>query len=410
MRRADGEWVHILDRGRIAEFDTDGKPIRFTGTHLDVTITENARAVLEQERERLHSLVAELPTGVALLGPDDGILAANPRWATALGLPSVPVPGARLSAVAPDLAAAFGADIALARGGQSRFSEETALPATGGAPPRWIRWHLRPHAGVGGQTTEVLFAVDDVTARVEARVAARREEDSRIESLALFAGGIAHELNSPLQILVTEAELASSALASGAPLADVAASIATIHQTATRAAAITRALRTLSRDARQDDAGPVAAAAILDDAGSLLTSRFASGGVPLRITRPTPSPTMRGRPAEVLHALLNLLHNAYDAVRAAGRANTPGGDVHLSCGVTDTHVVFMVDDGGEGVGEAVVDRIFEPFFTTRPVGVGTGLGLAIARRLAMRDGGFLAFDPTAARTTFHLGFPVHHGR
>ena len=84
------------------------------------------------------------------------------------------------------------------------------------------------------------------------------------------------------------------------PVHQVAASIAAIHQTATRAAAITRALRTLSRDARQDDAGPVAAAAILDDAGSLLTSRFASGGVPLRITRPTPSPTMRGRPAAAL--------------------------------------------------------------------------------------------------------------
>jgi len=87
----------------------------------------------------------------------------------------------------------------------------------------------------------------------------------------------------------------------------------------------------------------------------------------------------------------------------------PGGDVHLSCGATDTHVVFAVDDGGEGVAAAVVDRIFDPFFTTRPVGAGTGLGLTIARRLAMRDGGFLEFDSTAPRTTFRLGFPVHHG-
>jgi len=304
MRHANGEWIHILDRGRIAEVDADGKPVRFTGTHLDVTVTERARALLAQERERLHALVAELPTGVALLGPDDVLLAVNPRWAAALGLAAVPPPGTPLSAVAPGVAAVFGADIALARGGQARFAEEAALPAAPGTPPRWIRWHLRPHAGVGGQATEVLFAVDDVTAQVEARAAARREEESRVESLALFAGGIAHEINSPLQILLTEAELASSALASGAPLADVAASIATIHQTATRAAAITRALRTLSRDARHDDAGPVAAAAILDDAEALLTSRFVSGGVPLRITRPTPSPMLRGRPAEVLHALL----------------------------------------------------------------------------------------------------------
>lgn len=409
MRHANGEWVHILDRGRIAEFDAAGKPVRFTGTHLDITVTERARALLAQERARLHALVAELPTGVALLGPDDAILAANPRWAAALGLSAAPPAGTPLGAAAPALAAALAADISRARAGEARFAEDAALPTPAGEPPRWVRWHLRPHAGADGGPPEVLFSVEDVTAQVEARAAARREEESRIESLALFAGGIAHEINSPLQILLTEAELAAAALAAGAPTATVAAAVHTIQQTATRAAAITRALRTLSRDARHDAPAAVSASAILADAEALLSSRFASGGVPLRITRPDPAPLLRGRPAEVLHALLNLLHNAYDAVRAAGRANTPGGDVHLSCTDTDTHVVFTVDDGGEGIPAAHLDRIFTPFFTTRPVGVGTGLGLPIARRLAERDGGFLDFDPSSPRTTFRLGFPVHHG-
>jgi PAS domain S-box-containing protein len=363
--------------------------------------------MLSRERERLHTLVTELPTGVALLGDNDTILASNPRWVMALGLTAPPAKGATLAEVAPAIARAFGADIARARAGESRFGEEVALPTAPGEPPRWVRFHVRPHV-TDGPTLEVLFSLEDVTDQVNARAAARREEQSRVESLALFAGGIAHELNSPLQIILSEAEFAAASLAADANPQTIATSVSTIQVTATRAAAITQALRTLSRDARNDAPSVVSANAILTDAEALLSSRFSSGGVPLRVSHPPPTTFLSGRPAEVLHALLNLLHNAYEAVRAAGRENSPDGDIHLSCTVTDTHVVFSVDDGGDGIPVAHVARIFNPFFTTRPVGVGTGLGLPIARRLAERDGGFVTFDPHAVRTTFRLGFPVHH--
>lgn len=409
MRHANGEWVHILDRGRVAEVDEHGTPIRFTGTHLDVTVTERARSVLAQEGERLQALVANLPTGVALLGESDVVRAANPRWVAALGLAAPPPPGATLAEVAPAIAKVFAADIARARAGEPRFGEEVALPTVPGEPPRWVRFYLQPHAA-GGPQPEVLFTVEDVTAQVHARAAARREEESRIESLALFAGGVAHELNSPLQIVLSEAEFAVAALTAGATPEAVATSVSTIQAKAARAAAITQALRTLSRDARSDPPSVVSATAILADAEALLSSRFASGGVPLRVSRPETALFLRGRPAEILHALLNLLHNAYDAVRAAGRENTPDGDVHLTCTATDTHVVFSVDDGGAGVPAANVERIFSPFFTTRPVGGGTGLGLPIARRLAERGGGFVSLEPQHTRTTFHLRLPVHHAR
>jgi PAS domain S-box-containing protein len=402
MRHANGEWVHILDRGRIAEFDADGKPIRFTGTHLDVTVTERARVLIAQDHERLHRLITELPVGVAMLGPDDALVAVSPRWASALGLARPPTPGTLLADVAPAIAAALAGEIARARAGESRFAEESALPVAPGEAPRWVRWHLRPHG------SEVIFSVEDVTSQVEARMAARREEEARVEALALFAGGIAHEINSPLQVLLTESELAAEALASGAS-DTIASALATIKGTASRAASITRALRTLSRDARHDAPSVVSAVTVLADAEALLGSRFASGGVSLRITPPVTAVALIGRPAAVLHALLNLLHNAYDAVQAAGRANTPDGDVHLTCTTTETHVVFTVDDGGEGIPASLRERIFTPFFTTRPVGVGTGLGLSIARRLAEHDGGYLLLDSAAPRTTFRLGFRVARG-
>lgn len=58
MRHADGRWIYILDRGRISDRDADDKPIRFTGTHFDVTVTEEARLVIETQRQQLVKLVA----------------------------------------------------------------------------------------------------------------------------------------------------------------------------------------------------------------------------------------------------------------------------------------------------------------------------------------------------------------
>jgi PAS domain S-box-containing protein len=405
MRHANGEWLYILDRGRVAERDAEGRPLRFTGTHVDVTATERARAVVERQERLLRNILEELPAGVALLDAEDVVQAASPRWARELGLAGAPVEGLSLRAQAPGLAATLAPALARARAGEPQIAEAEAFVRSDGGQG-WLRWHIRPWAEVPGQ---LLLMVEDVSVAVEARAAAQREQEARIASLALFAGGIAHELNSPLQIILAEAELAESvAEEGGAPdLEAMRRSVEVIRQTAERAAAITRALRTLSRDARADPAGAVAAAALLDDAAALLGSRFASGGVRLLVEPPDRDLLVRGRAAELLHVLLNLLQNGYDAVREAGAANSPRGHVRLRCTAEGDEVVFWVEDGGDGVAAAHRARVFEPFFTTKPVGAGTGLGLAISQRLAARDGGQLLLVEGAPSTTFALRLPVH---
>jgi PAS domain S-box-containing protein len=407
MRHANGEWVYILDRGRVAERDPTGRPVRFTGTHVDVTATERARALLQSQERRLRHILEELPAGIALLDADDVVRAASPRWARELGLPPGPVEGQALAAQAPGLTAALAPVLARARAGSAQIAEAEAFLRVDGGQA-WLRWHVQPWSEVPGQ---LLLMVEDVTAAVEARAVAQREQEARVASLALFAGGIAHELNSPLQIILAEAELAEAVADEGEPtdLAALRRSINVIRQTAARAAAITRALRTLSRDARADPPGPVSAARLVDDAAALLNSRFASGGVRLVVEPPDRELQVRGRAAELLHVLLNLLHNGYDAVREAAAADSPRGQVRLRCSAEGGEVVFWVEDGGDGVALAHRARIFDPFFTTKPVGAGTGLGLAIAQRLAARDGGSVQLVEGAAQTTFALRLPVHRG-
>jgi len=81
------------------------------------------------------------------------------------------------------------------------------------------------------------------------------------------------------------------------------------------------------------------------------------------------------------HALLNLLHNAIDAV-----AKTPGASIEMNCSyLADRQIGITITDNGCGVAPASIDQIFVPFFSTKPGG--SGIGLSLARQIALAQGG-----------------------
>jgi signal transduction histidine kinase len=81
------------------------------------------------------------------------------------------------------------------------------------------------------------------------------------------------------------------------------------------------------------------------------------------------------------HALLNLLHNAIDAV-----ARTPAASIELNCGYrTDQQIGISITDNGCGVPPAFIEQVFVPFFSTKPGG--SGIGLSLARQIALAHGG-----------------------
>lgn len=103
------------------------------------------------------------------------------------------------------------------------------------------------------------------------------------------------------------------------------------------------------------------------------------------------------------HALLNLLHNAIDAV-----ARTPAASIEMNCGyLTDRQVGITITDNGCGVAPASIDQIFVPFFTTKPGG--SGIGLSLARQIALAHGGRIDVDLRhSGGCVFTLILPVSH--
>lgn len=399
MRHANGSWVYILDRGRISGRDQFGRPIRFTGTHFDVTAVERAREVLAHQERQLETLVASLPTDVLMLDLDRRVLAASQRWLQKHGSADEDYRGRRFDEVWPGAAARWGDAITLALAGENRLADEDAYDRAG--KRRWLRWDARPWRTLDGAVGGAILCVEDISAVVLRRQQVERERETHLASLALFAGGIAHQINTPLQVVILEAEMIARELTRPAPnMALITESARAIASTASMAGAITRALRTLSRDARSDPASVVPVSELLQDVDSLCRKRFEGSSVSLEVLDRTRGAMVVGRPAELLHALLNLLHNAHDA------AQQPGGWIRLEAVPRDEMVVFRCIDSGPGVAPEHVPRLMDPFFTTRPAGAGTGLGLPIAHAFATRDGGFLAYRPGEPHTTFEMGIPL----
>lgn len=399
MRHADGSWVYILDRGRVSERDAEGRPVRFTGTHFDVTAVEKAKQSLANQRRQLERLVANLPTGVLMLDREGRVLAASERWPQRVDGGVQRLRGRRFDEALPD-AARWSDAFARALEGERVHADEELVSDPDGS--LWLRWEARPWHTADGATGGVLLCAEDVSERVRQRVAVERERETRVASLALFAGSVAHELNTPLQVIVLEADLLARRLGHGDANKVNLDGLRGIAETARRAGEITRALRTLSRDAQHDPATAVPAAELLRDAMALCRARFEGHGVALSVRDSSGSACARGRPAELLVVLMNLLHNALDAVSGA---EAPWVRLEAEADA-ETVRVRCVDSGG-GVSAELARKIMEPFFTTKPPGEGTGLGLAIAQALAARDGGALRYCEGQAHTTFELTVPRH---
>ncbi len=106
---------------------------------------------------------------------------------------------------------------------------------------------------------------------------------------------------------------------------------------------------------------------------------------------------------EIQQILLNVMLNAEQAMRSAGRRGRLSIRT-LRAGTS--HVAVEVQDDGPGVPQALAGQIFEPFFTTKNVGEGTGLGLSLAIGIAEAHGGSLALIPVSSGACFRLTLPT----
>lgn len=261
---------------------------------------------------------------------------------------------------------------------------------------------------VDGQGRKLLVGViRDIT---ELREAERRnlEMSQRLATSAKFAalgemaGGIAHEINTPLAIIQGLADELLD-LAEAGEL-DVAAMTRVNHKisgTVARVARIISGLRAFARDGARDAPCAVTLRSLVADTLGLCGENLKVRRIELRVEEGDAAEiSVLCRSTQIVQIMLNLLNNARDAV-----VDAPSRSITLRMVAGDAHGELRVIDSGPGVPPELRDRIMEPFFTTKPVGRGTGIGLSIARSLAEDNGGMLLLDEGELATCFVLRLP-----
>jgi signal transduction histidine kinase/CheY-like chemotaxis protein len=223
---------------------------------------------------------------------------------------------------------------------------------------------------------------------------ARIDRVARIEALALLSGGVAHDYNNLLTIIMSSLHFVQEAQLSAQQTEDLDAAL----EAAERARALTQQLLALGHD-RPLRLAPTQVKELFRSLDRLLR-RLLRDRVTLTVKHEPGLPELLADGGQLEQVLLNLALNARDAM-------PEGGDLTIEARLDGTTLVLSVTDTGVGISPEVRSRIFEPFFTTKSPGHGTGLGLAVVARVVDHHGGTVHCDSTPGKgTTFTLRLPV----
>jgi len=233
----------------------------------------------------------------------------------------------------------------------------------------------------------------------------------KMESIGRLAGGVAHDFNNMLSVILGNTEMAMDGVDPSDPLCKV---LQDILNAGHRSADLTRQLLAFARK-------QVAVPKVLDlndtVSGMLkMLRRLIGEDIDLAWMPGLNLWSIRIDPSQVDQILANLTVNARDAIDGVGRVTIETSNTVLDesyCAgreecITGEYVMLAVSDDGCGMEKEILSNIFEPFFTTKKEGHGTGLGLATVYGIVRQNSGFInVYSEPSRGTTFRIYLPRH---
>jgi len=261
----------------------------------------------------------------------------------------------------------------------------------------WVRDEMRLVRDNNGDPLEIIGFWVDVTDRKLAeeekeKLQGQLLQAKKMESVGRLAGGLAHDFNNMLSVILGHAELAMMQCTPSEP---IHADLKEIEKTAQRFADLTRQLLAF---ARKQTVLPK----VLDLNGTVASTlkmlqRLIGENIDLVWMPGAGLWRVKIDPSQIDQLLTNLCLNARDAITGMGKVTIATGNTAFdeaycalhpgfACG---EYVTLIVSDDGCGINKEVIDHVFEPFFTTKEVGKGTGLGLATVYGIVKQNEGFI---------------------
>jgi PAS domain S-box-containing protein len=376
LRRKDGSPVHVF-MNCFATRDSAGNVLQHRGLMLDVSGLHQSQTELQKERDFSSKILSHTQSLILVTDTEGVISYANRRW-SGLGFQQSQI----LARPLPDLCAAprrsaLREALAAVARGQQVDNFDLPLVRGDGASAQFSV-NLSPISGEDGRVTSIVVVMTDVTD--SAMLRAKLVHAEKMAAVGQLVSGVAHEVNNPLtailgftDLLMENPELPESARRD----------LRVILQEAQRTKQIVQNLLSFARQ-MPPQRQPVQINSILQRTVHLRSYDFISHGIDVVEHLDESLPQVIGDSHQLQQVFLNILNNAYDAVREstlpAHRARIEIRSAHVG-----SYVEISFADNGIGIADP--DRIFDPFFTTKDVGQGTGLGLSICYGIVHEHGG-----------------------
>lgn len=405
----DGKERWLAARGSTI-LDREGCALRRVGNVIDISARKQAEEALEKERAFLRQVIDIDPNFIFAKDREGRFTLVNQAVAEAYGTTVAGLIGktdADFNSNLDEVAYFHRMDLEVIDNLQERFIDEEQLTDARGQI-RWLQTVKRPIVGKGGVADQVLGASTDITRHKHAETELQRQREelahvTRVSLMGELAASLAHELNQPLTAILSNAQAAQRFLmAKAVNLDEVREILKDIVDDNNRAGEIIRKIRALVR--KEDIAlTRLDLTAVIRDVVSLVRSDAILRNVKLDYQASESVAAVRGDRIQLQQVMLNLLLNAFDAMKECG-ADERQALVRVNCDDVG-FVEVSVRDRGIGFTRDKLDRMFEPFFTTKKEGL--GMGLSISRSIVEAHGGRLwAENNQYLGVTFYMVLPA----
>jgi two-component system NtrC family sensor kinase len=337
---------------------------------------------LGQQEQLMRTILDATPDLVCLLDAEHRYLAVNRAFAAFLGRSETSIIGHTESDLFPPEEAAqrLARNRAILDSGRGEQAEARVRTSCG---EQWFHEVNVPVRDSVGRVLGVLKTARDVT-EVKS-IEEKLLKAQKMESLGKLAGGVAHEINTPLGIILGYAQLLQDDVADG----QVREDLQIIERQAKGCRKIVADLLGFSRQ-HESSMVEMDVNESVREVASLVRHTFGLGKVALELDLDEGLPLITGDREKMGQVWMNLLNNARDAMPGGGviRIRSKRRD-------TDGGLAVSVADSGTGISPEHLGKVFDPFFTTKGVGEGTGLGLSVSFGIVQNHGGTIEVESPA---------------
>jgi PAS domain S-box-containing protein len=376
--------------------------------HINITPRKQAEEALQESESRFQRTLDNMLEGCQIISPAWKYLYINETAAQFGRKPKSELLGNTLMACYPGIEQTAMFSV-LRESMEQRIPKhlefEFSFPDGGSS---WFEFSVQP-------VPEGIFILSlDISPRKKAEIIHQKLEEQlrqaqKMESVGQLAGGVAHDFNNMLGIIIGHTELALLKLGKEDPAVP---DLHEVFQAAERSANLTKQLLAFARkqtmnprviDLNETITGMLKMLRRLIGENIQLIWKPGAGLWPLKID-----------PGQIDQILANLSVNARDAISGGGTLAVETANASLDEGFCGNHAEFLpgdyvmlaVSDSGIGMDKEIQRHMFEPFFTTKEIGKGTGLGLATIYGIVKQNAGFInVYSEPGSGTTFKIFFP-----